>query len=161
MTGRRPSRSSPFGGSTKVMPGGISTGHVLEQMVRAALRAGGYTLENDGRQVVVGRKPNGTLYKADVVAVSPAGHRYIISLKWQQTPGTAEEKVPYEVISLMHILRTQAGAYRKAYLVLGGPGWSLREFYVSGGLRPYIAYEGAVDIVDFERFVAMANSGAL
>lgn len=115
-----------------------STGHVLEQMVRPALRRGGYSLLNNGRQVVVGHKPNGKPYRADVVAVSPAGKHYIISLKWQQTSGTAEQKVPFELISLLHILRARRGAYHKAYLVLGGPGWSLREFYVSGGLRSYI-----------------------
>lgn len=142
-------------------PGSTSTGRVLELMVLPALRHGGYTLENDGRPSVVGDGPSGKPYRADVVAVSQAGHRYIISLKWQQTPGTAEQKVPYEVIVLLHILRTQPGVFRKAYVVLGGQNWTLRDFYVRGGLQQYMSHEGLVDIVPLESFVARANRGEL
>lgn len=37
-------------------------------------------------------------------------------MKWQQVSGTAEQKVPFEVICLMEAVAT--GAYQKAYLVL-------------------------------------------
>ena len=32
----------------------------------------------------------------------------------------------------------ESGAYSKAYLVLGGEGWTLRSFYTSSGLSRYI-----------------------
>ena len=130
-------------------------------MVLPALRHGGYTVENDGRPVVVGNAPSGRQYRADLVAVSPARERHVISLKWQQTSGTAEQKVPYEVIVLLHILRTQPGRFRKAYVVLGGDKWTLRDFYVNGGLQAYLPHGGLVDIVRLESFIAMANKGQL
>ena len=40
--------------------------------------------------------------------------------------GTAEQKVPFEVVCLADAVVT--GAYAKAYLVLEGEGWKLRSF---------------------------------
>ena len=48
-----------------------------------------------------------------------------------------------------------------SYLVLGGEGWTLREFYISGDLQQYILYGDRVEIVTLERFVAKANKGQL
>ena len=31
--------------------------------------------------------------------------------------------------------------YEKAYLVLGGPAWTLRDFFTDGGLQPYLRHE--------------------
>ena len=45
-------------------------------------------------------------------------------------------------------------------LVLGGEGWTLRDFYVGGGLQRYMNCTG-VEIVTLERFVALANRGQL
>lgn len=39
----------------------------------------------------------------------------LISLKWQQTSGTAEQKVPFEVMCLADVVR--AGGANRAYLV--------------------------------------------
>jgi hypothetical protein len=49
--------------------------------------------------------------------LSPASN--FVSLKWQQVGGTAEQKVPFEVMCLADAVR--AG---HAYLVLGGDGWT-------------------------------------
>ena len=51
--------------------------------------------------------------------------------------------------------------FYKAYLVLGGEGWRYKEFYVSGGLRPYLANADIVNIVSLERFIMLANQGKL
>ena len=84
----------------------------------------------------------------------------LVSLKWQQVPGTAEQKVPFEVICLLDIIK-RSNCFEKAYLVLGGDGWRLREFYTKGGLAEYIDYTRLVEIVTMERFVALANKGDL
>ena len=73
--------------------------------------------------------------------------------------GTAEQKVPFEVICLLEALRS--GHHDKAYLVLGGEGWTLRSFYTSGGLKPFLANSEKVDVVTLEGFVARANQGKL
>ena len=49
----------------------------------------------------------------------------------------------------------------KAYLVLGGEGWRFKEFYLSGGLAPFLVNADLVNIVSLERFVELANQGRL
>ena len=131
------------------------TGAVLEQMVLPALTLGGYTCRT---QVKAGRRPGGGRHVVDVVAEKD-GRRWVISMKWQQVAGTAEQKVPFEVISLADLLR--GGGYETAYLVLGGPGWTLRSFYTDGGLQKRMTGVDGVRIVTLEDFIACANQGAL
>ncbi len=80
-------------------------------------------------------------------------------MKWQQVSGTAEQKVPFEVISLAEAVLS--GEYTTAYLVLGGEGWKLRDFYVSRGLNKHLVYAEKVTIMTLEHFIARANSGSL
>jgi hypothetical protein len=82
-----------------------------------------------------------------------------VSLKWQQVPGTAEQKVPFEVICLAEAIRE--GPYDAAYLVLGGEGWTLRSFYTGGGLARHLSGCDTVQVVTLEGFVARANAGRL
>ena len=96
-----------------------------------------------------------------MLATREDGNRFLVSLKWQQVSGTAEEKIPYEVICLAHTMRTSDSAFAAAYLVLGGGGWSLRDFYLSGGLDEHLAHPGLVRIVSLEAFIALANQGRL
>lgn len=133
------------------------TGGVLESMILPALRLGGYTYQS---QVNVGTRLGGRKHMVDVVA-EKGGRRLLVSLKWQQVGGTAEQKVPFEVLCLMDAVRKGGSRYDKAYLVLGGDGWTLRDFYVSGGLEEYLKYSELVDIVRFETFIGNANKGSL
>jgi len=57
------------------------------------------------------------------------GKAVLISTKWQNSRGSAEEKVPWEVLCLNHALRETK--YRAAFLVLGGKGWSLRDYFTA------------------------------
>ena len=132
-----------------------NTGAVLEAMILPALTRGGYGFEN---QVLLGCRPGGRKHKADAVATKD-GHRIVISLKWQQVSGTAEQKVPFEVICLAEVIN--CGACAQAYLVLGGDGWTLRDYYVGGGLGAHLVHAEKVKIVTLERFVALANQGQL
>ncbi len=135
--------------------GSTRTGAVLEQMILPALECGGYDYRTGvdiGRRLGLGR------HIADVVAEAGT-NRYLISLKWQQVSGTAEQKVPFEVICLSEAV--QEGEFNKAYLVLGGDGWKLRDFYTTGGLARHLISADLVHIVTLERFVALANQGDL
>jgi len=120
-----------------------------------APQRGGYAY---ARQQVVGTRPGGTRHIVDLVAEKD-GCRYLVSLKWQQVSGTAEQKVPFEVICLSEALGT--GEFAKAYLVLGGEGWTLRSFYTEGGLKKHLVHADRVEIVTLERFIAVAKRGAL
>ena len=94
----------------------------------------------------------------DVVA-EKENQKVLISLKWQQVGGTAEQKVPFEMISLIEAIKT--GPYTHAYLVLGGEGWTLREFYTGGGLADHIRDSKHVTILTLEAFIARVNGGTL
>jgi hypothetical protein len=91
------------------------------------------------------------------VVANRGDRNVLISLKWQQVGGTAEQKVPFEVICLMDAM-DQNPNYQKAYLVLGGEGWTLRDFYISGDLQQYIPYGDRVEIVTLERFIRSKKS---
>jgi hypothetical protein len=138
-----------------MVPRDTGTGGVLEQMVLPALRRGGYTYRT---QVHIGERLGGGRHVVDALA-EKAGRRFLVSLKWQQTSGTAEQKVPFEVICLAEAVRS--GGYAKAYLVLGGEGWKLRDFYTGGGLRQHLTNVESVEIVTLEGFVATANKRQL
>ncbi len=137
-------------------PRKTTTGTVLEQMILPALEYGNYTYE---KQVVVGQRLGGGAHKADIVATNAQGEKIIISLKWQQTPGTAEQKVPYEIMCLAEAIRT--GRYSRAYVVLGGEGWSKRDYFTSGKWQEYIRNAETVRVVRLEEFVGLANQGKL
>jgi hypothetical protein len=136
-------------------PRDTRTGGVLEDMVLPALKRGGYAFET---QVKVGKRPGGGTHKVDAVA-EKGREKILVSMKWQQVGGTAEQKVPFEVICLAEEVR--GGSFQKAYLVLGGDGWTLRDFYVSGGLQQHLVHADKVAVMTLERFVAVANQGKL
>lgn len=120
-----------------------------------ALKHGGYACKV---QEKVGKRLGLGAHKVDAVA-EKGGRRMLISMKWQQVSGTAEQKVPFEVICLVDAIET--GGYDKAYLVLGGEGWKWRTFYTGGGLKRYIPAAENVEILTLEGFVAKANQGVL
>ncbi|HEV8703263.1 MAG TPA: PD-(D/E)XK nuclease superfamily protein [Candidatus Polarisedimenticolia bacterium] len=136
-------------------PRNTTTGSVLEQMILPALRRGGYEVN---LQVNVGKRLGGGRHIVDAVAAKQ-GLRWLISMKWQQVSGTAEQKVPFEVICLAEAVQSEL--FEAAYLVLGGPGWSLRDFYTGDGLRQHLSHAQKIRIVSLEDFVASANQGSL
>ena len=139
------------------MPRDTRTGSVLESMILPSLRRGGYTYQVG---VNIGTRLGGGRHLVDVLAQKD-NVQYLISLKWQQTGGTAEQKIPFEVLCLMEAIQTNSGKFQKAYLVLGGLGWKLREFYTGGGLSKYLQHDEYVDIVNLESFIALANKSHL
>lgn len=137
------------------MPGNTRTGGVLEAMILPALDRGGY---QHREQVAIGDRLGCGRHIVDVVAEKD-GRSVLVSVKWQQVAGTAEQKVPFEVICLLDAI--ERGPCGKAYLVLGGEGWKLRNFFVGGGLDRFLALANRVEIITLEGFVAKANQGRL
>ena len=132
-----------------------STGGVLEAMIVPALLFGGYEV---AKQVQIGCRPGGGVHNVDAIARS-GDDAILVSLKWQQTSGTAEQKVPFEVMCLADAVT--AGHGTKAYLVLGGDGWSLRDFYTSGALKEHLIHAAKVRVVSLEAFIRLANTSQL
>ncbi|MBN2380051.1 hypothetical protein JXM67_09650 [candidate division WOR-3 bacterium] len=143
-----------------MVPKAKHTGSVLEQTVIPILQANDYEVQN---QVFIGEKIGGGRHRVDVIAKAPGGDEILISLKWQQTGGTTQEKIPYEAIKLIHAIKTSNERFDRAYIVLGGEGMDkgLKEFYLSGGLSPYIVDYNLVNLVSLDRFIALANKKVL
>jgi hypothetical protein len=121
-----------------------NTGGVLEAMIVPALLFGGYEV---AKQAKIGCRPGGRSHNVDAIARKD-DEAILVSLKWQQSSGTAEQKVPFEVMCL-------------AYLVLGGDGWTLRDYYTSGQLREHLVHAGLVHVVPLEAFIRIANRAEL
>lgn len=132
-----------------------NTGAVLEAMIVPALTRSGYAYET---QTIVGQRCGGRPHKVDAVA-SRGDDRILVSLKWQQTGGTAEQKVPFEVMCLADAVR--AGQGTRAYLVLGGDGWTLRDYFTSGKLAEHLIHSELVKVVTLEAFIRIANNAQL
>jgi hypothetical protein len=131
----------------------------LEEMVLPALQEAGYRYEKQSR---IGRAMGDRPYRANLLVYDPAsGRRIVVSLKWQQVAGTAEQKVPFEVIVLLELLESRG--CDDAYLVLGGTGWTpqLREFYLSGELCRFMPEAKRVKIVGLEEFIKLVNTRRL
>jgi hypothetical protein len=112
------------------------------------------------RQVKIGTRISGTKHYVDTVAKKD-GRKILISFKWQQVSETTEQKVPFEVISLVQAILDAGDEYSKAYLVLGGEGWKLRDFSTRDGLEKHLEYADKVDLLTLENFIAKANKGRL
>ena len=69
----------------------------MEAMILPALQQGGYAYET---QVRLGQRLGFGKHIVDAVA-HKHGRNILISLKWQQVSGTAEQKVPFEMICLL------------------------------------------------------------
>jgi len=137
-------------------PGSTRTGRVLEEMVLPAIQLAGYQYE---KQSCIGRVMGDRPYRADLLVHDRvSGRRIVVSLKWQQVAGTAEQKIPFEVIELL-----ESRACDDAYLVLGGTGWTpqLREFYLSGGLCRFMPEANRVKLVGQEEFIKLVNNRQL
>lgn len=134
------------------------TGKILELMIIPSLASGGYKVS---LQQNIGQRFGGGRHFVDVVAEDNVGRKFLISLKWQQVSGTAEQKVPFEAICLTEAVVQSSGEFSKAYLVLGGEGWRLREFFTKGGLDKHLTHGDRIDIITLEGFVAKANRGDL
>src|SRR5260370_3800957 len=136
-------------------PRNTQSASVLEAMIVPALVRGGY---RHTPQQVIGRRFGGGRHIVDAIA-EKNDQKYLVSRKWQQTGGTAEQKVPFEVISLADVVLTSQ--YAKAYLVLGGEGWTLRDFYVSGALKKHLLHADKVEILTLESFLAALKKARL
>ena len=129
----------------------------MEQKVASALAQGHY---KSTKRKFVGNRFGLRAYYINRFAEDGQGRIHLISLKWQGGPGSTEGKVPFEVISLIDVLRRDKGYYT-AHLVLGGDGWSYRDFFVDGGLLPFIPDADRIHIVTLEDFVSAASQGRL
>ena len=134
-------------------PRKTTTGNVLEQMMPPAFSHGRYNFKKQQR---VGERFGGRAHKVDWL-VEKNGLTILVSDKWQGTSGTAEQKVPFEALCLQKAIDEKLA--NRAYIVLGGDGWTLRDFYVKQ-LSKYLRMPD-VRVMTLESFVTLAGAGKL
>ena len=78
-------------------------------------------------QFNIGLKRNGGKHYVDILL----NGEELISLKYQQVYGTAEEKIPFEFMKLQHAVDDYG--YRSATIVISGPdsAWKWKDYYLS------------------------------
>ena len=131
------------------------TGQVLEMMVLPALEMGGYFVE---KQVRLGERLGGGKHYADILATK-GDESIVVSLKWQQSSGTAEQKVPYEYMCLANAVNLHEDVAR-GYIVIGGTGWTKDSFF-TGDLKNWVNNDANIQVLRLDSFVAKANQGLL
>ena len=130
------------------------TGKVMELNIREALKFGCYDFSE---QVPVGERLGGGKHRIDFL-VDNSGFKIGISSKWQQSSGTAEQKLPYEYMCLAKAINE--GYINKAYLVFGGPGWTKDSFFLDE-LSDWVSIESDITVIKLEEFIALANQSSI
>ena len=132
-----------------------TTGRVLEEIVLPSLERGGYFVQ---RQINIGTRLGGGKHIADTMAIKE-GRQILISLKWQQSSGTAEQKVPFEYMCLSHAL-SENPEFDAAYIVIGGTGWTKDRFFKEE-LSEWVATSYPVTVIGLEDFIARSYDGKI
>lgn len=136
---------------SQVKAGGrnTGTGAQFEHRIEAVLQRCGLASQS---QVLVGDKPGGGRHRVDHVVTRPGGGELLVSCKTQNTGGTAEEKLPFELMKLAHTVSdapARWGSY--AVLVLDGDGWS-------AGIRQMLEQDAWLWMGDARKYVRVYYS---
>lgn len=107
-------------------------------------------------QSIIGEKPGGGKHRVDweIYKLSDPNVRGLISCKFQSTSGTAEEKIAYEVIKLLHAMKIEQ-RFVKSWIIMGGDGWSsgMRNF-AQRHLTEWIpAMSGKIEIITTDQLI--------
>lgn len=140
-------------------PGGRGTrsGKTYEDIIETAIKSN-YG-ENYKKQIYIGESLFGGNYKVDFIL----NENIIISAKWQQVSGTAEQKILYDIASLIKIIDESKGKFIKGYIVIGGEGFSdkAKKFLLSQNHINYFNNGDKVIILTIDNFIALANNKKL
>lgn len=128
--------------------------HLLDQM-GSALTRGGYRY-TDERSYPLGLDVN---VRARLVE-GLGEHTFLVVLSTQAEGGTTDQKVPFKVLALEEML-SQGPEWERAYLVLGGGGTPLWDFYVAE-LPNKMAYDDKrIRVMHLSEWETLARAGNL
>lgn len=74
---------------------------------------------------IVGIKPDGKELKVDweLIDEFDPTQRAIIICRYKEQTGSTEEKLPFDVIKLLYLMKSDA-RYKRGWIILGGSGWT-------------------------------------
>ena len=132
----------------------------MEKTIVPCLVMNGYTTQRRAR---VGFRPQGGRHEVDVLATSGSGQKVLVSCKWQQKQGSVEEKIPWDVLCLGALMAQPGRPFANAYMVIGGTGFrvDMKDFYLRGGLNPFIKNAELVHMVTIDALISLANERKL
>ena len=119
------------------------TGKDFENFCEHILSLAGINVDE---QVNIGLRPTGGAHNVDLVVEE----NVLVSLKYQDVAGTAEEKILYEQACLQHACETYG--YTKAFVVLAGPGWKHDQSYRDDVFSEWMNTPN-VSIINFDGFL--------
>jgi len=128
------------------------TGKEFENFCHHLFDTAGYNVEE---QVCIGTRPTYGKHNVDLeVFIQEFDIRVLVSLKYQDVAGTAEEKIPYEQMCLQ--AACEEYEYNKAYIVLAGPGWKHDDSYRDGVFDKWMSTPD-VSVLNFDEFLNEFN----
>jgi hypothetical protein len=138
---------------------GTSTGSVLELTIVPAALANGYSVQ---KQVYITPGLGGGRQRLDALITAPNGDQIDVSVKWQGGSGSVEEKVPAEILKMLTLLDHNP-QIKRAYIVLAGPGWSVRlkQYYRSGDIAQFIPRATEIKILETDEYIHLCNQKKL
>lgn len=119
------------------------TGKDFENFCEYLLSLAGRSVDE---QVNIGLRPTGGAHNVDLIVEE----NVLVSLKYQDVAGTAEEKIPYEEMCLQHACQNYG--YTKAFVVLAGPGWKHDQSYRDDVFSEWKNTPN-VSIINFDEFL--------
>jgi hypothetical protein len=122
---------------------------IFQHTILNALKAAGYEPFTQTIEV----RPFGGHRTNSYEVFERGGRTFAVTLKWQAIRGTADRKIPYEVIVLSEMIAN--GEIDGAYLLIGGKGWApqLRDAYTAGVLKKWIKYPANLVIMEVGDFL--------
>jgi hypothetical protein len=105
------------------------TGWRFERKIEEMLSRNGYLIvERKQRNKDIPRQRCGKKHLIDIRLANGS----LVSCKYNgKTYGTAEEKIPFEMIKLQNTIDDSNGVFHKAVIILGGEKWTLKDYYLS------------------------------
>lgn len=134
------------------------SGQIFEEQVIAVLKGNGWEFS---KKVRLGNRL-GKESKFEVDILAGIGPRTIaVSCKYQDTPGTAIDKIPYEYMSMLHAMETHAIA--RGFIVVFGKELEDHYFLTEGlnELANYMRISPSLKIVTLREFQSLINTGEI
>ena len=133
------------------------SGEGFEKRLAAWLWGEGYLVQ---RQVPVQTGADFGRKVFDILLHPRAREPVLVSCKWQDVGGTADQKVPYEI--LVCIAARKATGWR-VFIVIGGDGWHIgdKALYTSDRIAKYMPSAGEVRVLTELQFKELAKDGLL
>lgn len=137
----------------------VSTQLELQLVCGTLLRESGWDVS---RNPAIAPSPRGGQLRADILGLHrTTGKRIAVFPRWQATKGTAEEKIPFQMLKLEIARSERPDCVDAGYFILEGAGWTWRDYFLSGELHKHLPASVVSKCLSLESFADLAAAGGL